>query len=55
MQLSPAMWVVNKAYDQVYKFLTEFGLSPASRSKVTANKVDASAEDPFDRLANNGS
>ena len=44
IQLSPAMWVVNKAYEQVYKFLSEFGMSPASRAKVSVkdsgNKKD---------------
>ena len=38
IQLSPAMWVVNKAYEQVYKFLSEFGMSPASRAKVSAKQ-----------------
>ncbi len=36
--LSPNMWVINKAMEQCHKYLTEFGMSPASRAKVTANK-----------------
>ncbi len=38
--LSPNMWVVNKAMEQCHKYLTEFGMTPASRAKVTANKDD---------------
>lgn len=37
VQLSPAMWVVNKAMEQCHKFLTEFGMTPASRSKVSSS------------------
>jgi P27 family predicted phage terminase small subunit len=40
IQLSPAMWVVNKAIEQCHKFLVEFGMSPASRAKVTAKDTD---------------
>ena len=54
IQLSPAMWVVNKAYEQVHKFLTEFGMSPASRPKVSAEKQGEKAEDPFEKLVNDG-
>jgi len=31
---SPMLWVANKALEQMYKFLTEFGMSPSSRSRV---------------------
>jgi len=34
--LSPWWVVANKAMDQMHAFLTEFGLSPASRSRVHA-------------------
>lgn len=47
---SPAMWIVNKSYEQVYKFLTEFGMSPASRSKVSAKKQTQKEADPWDKL-----
>ena len=47
IQLSPAMWVVNKAYEQAYKFLTEFGMTPASRSKVSVKKSESGVKDPF--------
>ena len=47
IQLSPAMWVVNKAYEQVYKFMSEFGMSPASRAKVSAKPKKQGDGDPF--------
>lgn len=31
---SPAMWVVNKSMEQCHKFLAEFGMTPASRSRI---------------------
>lgn len=43
IQISPAMCVLNKSMEQSHKFLTEFGLSPSSRTKVTAanqQKID---------------
>ena len=45
--LSPAMWVLNKAYEQVYKFAGEFGMSPAKRASVTATKVKDKKKDKF--------
>lgn len=32
---SPMLWVANKALDQMHKFLTEFGLTPSSRARLT--------------------
>lgn len=49
IQLSPAMWVLNKAIEQSHKFLSEFGLSPASRAKVTAIK-GKEKEDPWEEF-----
>ena len=34
---NPALYVINNSLDQIHKFLVEFGLTPASRSKI---KVD---------------
>jgi len=34
---NPRLWVANKALDQMYKFMSEFGLTPASRSRVKAS------------------
>jgi len=52
VQLSPAMWVVNKAYEQVYKFLSEFGMSPAARAKVSVNDANKQAENPYKKYKN---
>ena len=42
--LSPAMWVINKAMEQCHKYLTEFGMTPASRTKVSVKKVKKDAD-----------
>ena len=44
---SPWVSISNTALDQMRKYLTEFGMSPAARSKVNATpkKVDGSLED----------
>lgn len=34
---NPALYIINNSLDQIHKFLVEFGLTPASRSKI---KVD---------------
>jgi len=47
---SPALWVANKAAEQMHKFLTEFGMTPASRSRLTASAP--SSDDPLDKLLN---
>lgn len=47
---SPHLGVANKALDQMRKFLIEFGMTPSSRSKVTAQKPDAA--DPFAEYMN---
>jgi len=39
--------VVNKAYEQVYKFMTEFGMTPASRSKVSAKPKEPGKKDEW--------
>ena len=44
---SPYLAVANKAMEQVRSLLSEFGMSPASRSRVTANPAPAE-EDPFE-------
>ncbi len=37
---SPMLWVANKAMDQCHKFLTEFGMTPSSRSRVSAQSMN---------------
>lgn len=45
---SPALWVSNKALEQMHKFLTEFGMTPVSRSRISV-KAEGS-DDPLDKL-----
>lgn len=47
VQTSPAMWVANKAMEQCHKFLTEFGMTPSSRSKVTTGDGKKKESDPW--------
>ncbi len=35
---SPMLWVANKAMEQCHKFLTEFGMTPASRGRISIAK-----------------
>ena len=35
---SPMLWVANKAMEQCHKFLTEFGMTPASRGRISVSK-----------------
>jgi P27 family predicted phage terminase small subunit len=44
---SPYLAVANRALDQMRSLLAEFGMSPASRSRVTA-APPAAEEDPFE-------
>lgn len=54
LQQSPAMWVVNRAMEQCHKFLSEFGMTPSSRSKVSATKKKVSTVDEWDKLLKMG-
>jgi P27 family predicted phage terminase small subunit len=36
--ISPLLSVSNKAMEQMHKFLTEFGMTPASRSRIIVDK-----------------
>jgi len=44
---NPLVGIANQAMIQTHKFLVEFGLTPASRSKVSANKQDDKKADPW--------
>ena len=46
--LNPYLTVANQAYAQMKAMLTEFGMSPASRSRVAAD-LPAAEESPADR------
>ena len=52
VQLSPAMWIINRCHAQIHKYLTEFGMSPAARSKVSGQKSESKNENPFSKIAN---
>ena len=45
---SPMLWVSNKAVEQMHKFLTEFGFTPASRVRLSV--TPKSTKDPMDEL-----
>lgn len=51
---NPAIPVVNEALRQMKSFLIEFGLSPASRSRLKIEKPAADV-DPFDAFLSRGS
>ena len=44
---SPYLAIANKAFDQMTKLLTEFGMTPSSRSKVQVTDIKKK-EDPWD-------
>jgi len=52
IQLSPAMWVLNKAIKQCHMLLTQFGMTPASRSTVSGIKPKGKNENSFSKIAN---
>jgi phage terminase small subunit len=41
---------MHKFRDQLNKLLPEFGLTPASRQKLTSMKLDDKKEDPFAKI-----
>lgn len=44
----PLVGVANKALEQMHKFLVEFGMTPASRTRISVNAEGS--EDPLDKL-----
>ena len=46
--INPLLSVANKALEQMHKFLIEFGMTPASRSKINVSKQES--DDPLDKL-----
>jgi len=38
VRVSPVMSILNTAYTQLYKLITEFGLSPAARTRISTKK-----------------
>jgi len=41
---SPAMWILNKALDQMRRFAVELGLTPSARSRVVVAPEDTRSE-----------
>lgn len=46
----PLIGVINRSYEQMHKFLTEFGMTPASRSRISVK--GEGSDDPLDKLLN---
>lgn len=51
--VQPLVSVANKALEMMHKFLTEFGMTPASRSRIDLDK-GKSKEDELDEFLNTG-
>lgn len=49
---NPRLAVANKAMEMMHKFLTEFGMTPASRSRISVPK-DESLDDPLTEFTGN--
>ena len=47
---NPYVSEMNKFRDQLNKLLPEFGLTPASRQKLTSMKLDDKKQDPFAKI-----
>lgn len=48
---NPRLWVANRALEQMHKFISEFGLSPSSRSRL---HIDPKVEDEMDGYLKRG-
>jgi len=48
--ISPLLIVANKSLEQMHKFLVEFGLTPAARSRIAISGGES--DDPLDKLLN---
>ena len=46
---NPYLPIANKALEHMRHFLTEFGMTPASRSRITASTATGQGEDASDR------
>ena len=46
--INPALSIVNKCIQQMQRLLSEFGMTPASRSRIQV--PEAATEDPFDEF-----
>lgn len=48
--ISPLLTIANKSMDQMHKFLIEFGMTPAARTRI--NTEPPGSQDPLDELLN---
>jgi P27 family predicted phage terminase small subunit len=46
---NPVIGILNKARADVARFATDLGMTPSSRSRVTATPPDGGKEDPADK------
>jgi P27 family predicted phage terminase small subunit len=49
---NPLLSIARKARSEVVKYAIEFGMTPSSRSKITAMKIGGKKENPFEKLKN---
>jgi P27 family predicted phage terminase small subunit len=47
---SPYLQVANKAFEQMRSILTEFGMTPSSRTRISAGNGDGKNGNPFGQL-----
>ena len=52
--LNPYVTIANKALDQMHRFLTEFGMTPASRSRISIAIHEDDDRDPAERYFGRG-
>lgn len=46
---NPTLGIANRALDLMRSYLSEFGMTPSSRSRVTASKVEEKKKNPFSK------
>lgn len=47
----PEVGIANGAMKQMHKFMVEFGMTPAARSRINVGTGEEKGEDPWDELA----
>jgi len=52
--IEPMLSVRNRALEQMHKFLVEFGMTPASRCRITADKPKHKEIDPMEEVLSRG-
>jgi P27 family predicted phage terminase small subunit len=49
---SPYLSIANRCFDQLRAMLTEFGMTPSSRSRISAFPPEEQEDDPFEQWLN---